>query len=30
MKFKKTIASGILAAAAISVRIFIRKFKNKK
>ena len=30
MKFKKTIAFGILSAAVISVRIFIRKFKNKK
>jgi len=28
MKFKKTI--GILAAAAISIKLIIRKFKNKK
>lgn len=30
MKLKKTKAIGILAAAAFSIRLIIRKFKNKK
>jgi|14_taG_2_1085336.scaffolds.fasta_scaffold01418_5 hypothetical protein len=30
MKFKKTKTIGILAAAAFSVKLLIRKFRNKK